>query len=164
MKNLFTFEKYSPGNKKESILKKSEREFLNNLGKAGQRLQFSSKDDKDLTSSVNILLGRALSKMSQIGSSLSKDFGIEGIRDSANYRYYSTNRKKYINKWAQKNLKRNHNYSEKEIERVYRDLKKKGKERFGEDYNFIEPGIYATNDEKMWSSYAIEILNKYKNN
>ena len=75
--------------------------------------------------------------------------------------YYSKNRQDNLDRWARKNLTKNKKYLDDEIEKVYQDFKRKGKERFGNNYDFTNLSKSATDDEKLWADYANSILKKH---
>lgn len=160
MENIMNFEKYlnflneSSGS---SVFQK----FLNNLERGGSRIQFSGTGEMDTTGATVSLIGKLLTGISKVGKSIASDFGMDWVEDKKNYGYYSKNRKTYLDRWAKENLEKNKKYRDDEIEKVYKDFREKGKKRFGKEYNFANPGKYATNDEKMWADYANGILKKY---
>lgn len=160
MDNLIPYNKYI-NSINESNKPSLFQQFLQNIGRGGSKIQFSSSGEMNATSATIALFGKLLTKISGVGKSISQDFGMPWVENRKEYGYYSKNRMSYLDRWAKSNIDKNKKYEDNEIEKVFNDFRKKGKERFGPKYDFTNPGKYATNDEKMWADYANGILKKY---
>lgn len=153
MRNIKKYESFSIS-ENESGFKKNFMDRLYTYGKS-QSVGAGLEDPGD--DAILKTLGNIVAKVAELGGAgIRKDFDINWA-DGYSDEELIKNRKSIVDQWrAKKSIK--NSYTDSEAENVFNEFDKKGKLRFGRDFDMFNP---RNEKERAWSDYAIDIMKLY---
>tara|TARA_R110000868_G_scaffold157623_1_gene385016 strand:+ start:86 stop:550 length:465 start_codon:yes stop_codon:yes gene_type:complete len=152
MKNIKKYTDFSIN--EEDGFRKNFMDRVYNYGKAQAASNYTGNSEDD---AILRTLGNIIAKVAQIGGAgIKKDFDIDWA-DGYSDEDLLKNRKGIVDQWKTKKAIKSTN-SDSEAESVFNEFDRKGKARFGKDFDMFRP---KNDTEKAWSDYAIDIMKLY---